>query len=169
MLLIIDRKHSGTAKLKGTHPTSCNQNTHQITTPFCLNQDIKVHYSKVKLFSYLQKFKYRSHITLYTNQYPGQILTSYTLQLPSYCPDKILTVTVTTARSNQYHTVMWHIYFSKNKNVSTKYKLPMPHSFCDAAWANCSSHPTAHPPAFQAGCHGVNTVHVQALKAVGRK
>ena len=36
--------------------------------------------------------------------------TSYTLRFQRYCPDKILKVKVTTARSNQGHTIMLNTY-----------------------------------------------------------
>ena len=44
------------------------------------------------------------------NQCPQQVLTSYTLQLLKYSTDKMFKLKVTTARSNQGHTMMLHTY-----------------------------------------------------------
>ena len=47
------------------------------------------------------------------NQYPYQVSTSYTLRFPRYSPNKILWGKVTTARSNQSHTMMLYTYNSQ--------------------------------------------------------
>ena len=44
------------------------------------------------------------------HQFPYQVSTSYTLQFPRYSPGKIFKLKVTTARSNQGHTMTLHTY-----------------------------------------------------------
>ena len=53
-----------------------------------------------------------------------QVSTSYILQFPKYSPDKILKFKVTTARSNQNHTMI--LTPTPPTNVPTKFQLPIP-------------------------------------------
>ena len=60
--------------------------------------------------------------------------TSYTLQFQRYCLDNILSVKVTTVRSNvksRSHHAVAHL--QPQANVSTKYQLPTPYAFRDIA------------------------------------
>ena len=61
--------------------------------------------------------------TYTTNQYPYQVST-YTLRLLRYSPEKIFTLKVTVARS--HHDVA-HLH--PLTNVPTKYQLPTPYGF----------------------------------------
>ena len=85
------------------------------------------HYSKVKS---------RSHHDIAYLQPPTIVSTKYqlpqTLQFPRYRLDKILWVKVTTARSNQSHTMMLQ-NLQPLTNVSTKYQLPTSYGFQDIA------------------------------------
>ena len=81
-----------------------------------------------------------------SNQCPKKGSTSYTLQFPRYCPDKIFKLKVTMAwskvKSRSSHDVAYlHIL----TNVPTKYQLPTPYGFWDTARTNFFPLPTRRP------------------------
>ena len=67
-------------------------------------------------------------MTLHTytpNQCPYQVSTSYTLRFQRYTADKILYIKVSTARSNQGHTMMLHTYNQCPYQLSISYTLQL--------------------------------------------
>ena len=57
------------------------------------------------------------------SQYPYQISTSYSLWFLRISADKILTFKVTTAKSNQGHTMTVHTYTPQPMSLSTHYSF----------------------------------------------
>ena len=110
---------------------------YQLSTPYGFRDIARTRFSNSRSLQQGQRSNQGHTMTWHTytpNQCPYQVSTSYTLQFPRYRPDKILYVTVTTARSNvksRSHSDTAHLH--PLTNVPTKYQLPTPFSFRDIA------------------------------------
>ena len=104
---------------------------YQLPTPYGFRDTARTRFSNSRSLRQGQiKVRPWRCTTTPPNQCPYQVSTSYTLRFPSYSPDKIFKLKVTTARSKvksrSDHDVA-HLH--PLTNVPTKYQLPTPYGF----------------------------------------
>ena len=113
-------------------PVTSVPTKYQLPTPYICRDTVRTRFYRSRSLRQGQRSNQGHTVMLHTctpNQFPYQASTSYTLCFPRYSLDNSLYVKLTTARSNQGHTILHTIL--PVTSVHTKYQLPTPYSCRD--------------------------------------